>query len=80
VQVSNWDSPENVKKRDLIKMKYANENGYSMIRILQEDVLYKRYNWFEEIKVVINCLIEKKEVENVFMCKNNEYDYLIAEL
>jgi very-short-patch-repair endonuclease len=80
MQVSNWDSPEIVKKRDVVKMKYANENGYSIIRILQVDVLFNKYNWLEEIKVNIDYLIEKKDVENIFMCKNNEYDYLIAEL
>jgi len=55
-------------------MKNANKNGYSIIRILQEDVWKNKYNWFDEIKVIINYLKEKNEVENVFMCKNNEYD------
>jgi very-short-patch-repair endonuclease len=37
-QVSNWRSPELQQEQDLFKMKCANENGYSVIRVLQKEV------------------------------------------
>lgn len=36
-QVMNWASPEETRKRDLLKMKLLYDNGYSLIRLLQED-------------------------------------------
>jgi very-short-patch-repair endonuclease len=72
-QVSNWQSPEESRKRDLYKMKCANENGFSIIRILQEDVLYKKYDWLNEIIEIIEKLTSENKVQNIYMCKNNEY-------
>lgn len=37
-QVSNWRAPELQQQQDLFKTKCANENGYSVIRVLQTDV------------------------------------------
>jgi len=37
-QVANWRSPELQQQQDLFKTKCANENGYSIIRVLQTDV------------------------------------------
>jgi len=37
-QIGNWLSPEETRKTDIFKMKCANENGFSIIRILQKDV------------------------------------------
>ena len=72
-QVSNWDSPEKVQERDKYKMKQANDNGYSVIRILQEDVYYDTYKWLEELKENIEKLISENKVQNIFICKDNEY-------
>jgi hypothetical protein len=38
MQVSNWDSPEDIQSRDRYKEDKALENGYSLIRIKQEEV------------------------------------------
>ena len=48
-QVSNWISPEINLTNDLFKMDCANKNGFSVIRILQEDVLHDRYDWLSEL-------------------------------
>ena len=72
-QVSNWDSPDKVQERDKYKMQQANENGYSVIRILQEDVYYDTYQWLDELKTNIEKLITENKVQNIFMCKDNEY-------
>ena len=37
-QVANWRSPELQQQQDLFKTKCANDNGYSVIRVLQTDV------------------------------------------
>ena len=37
-QVANWRSPELQQEQDLFKTKCANENGYSVIRVLQKEV------------------------------------------
>src|SRR5438128_334272 len=44
-QVKNWKSPEENRKNDIRKMRLARINGYSFIRILQEDVYYNKIDW-----------------------------------
>jgi len=73
VQVSNWNSPENIQQRDKYKMKQANDNGYSVIRILQEDVYHDKYNWLDELKENIEKIIIEKKIQNIYICKKNEY-------
>jgi len=77
-QVSNWDNPIKVQERDKYKMKQANDNGYSVIRILQEDVFYDTYKWLEELKTNIEKLLSENKVQNIFMCKDNEYSIFDA--
>ena len=72
-QVAKWKTFEHNRARDLYKMKCAQENGFSMIRILQEDVYYNKYNWLQELKDNINKIIDDNRVQNIYMCKNNEY-------
>lgn len=72
-QVSNWQSPEVTRKNDLFKMKKANENGFSIIRILQDDIYKKRYDWIPELEANIKKICNENVVQNIFMCKNNEY-------
>ena len=74
VQVKNWLSPEETRKRDKYKMLKANENGFSVIRILQLDVYLDRYNWLDELKTNIELISSIGQVQNIFMCKKNEYD------
>jgi hypothetical protein len=44
-QVSNWESPKDIQKRDRLKEELAMKNGYMVIRILQEDVRFNRCDW-----------------------------------
>jgi len=44
-QVSNWKSPEETQIVDKFKMKSALENGYSLIRIKQDDVWNNKIDW-----------------------------------
>nr|WQM86853.1 conserved restriction endonuclease [Marseillevirus cajuinensis] len=44
-QVSNWQSPELTQKTDRYKEQCAIKNGYSVLRILQEDVWNDKTDW-----------------------------------
>ena len=70
-QVSNWNSPEQNQRTDKYKMKLALENGISIIRILQEDVYYNKYDWKSELLKYIKLYLEP---QIFYLCKNNEYD------
>jgi very-short-patch-repair endonuclease/DNA-directed RNA polymerase subunit RPC12/RpoP len=72
-QVAKWKTPEHNRKRDLYKMKCANENGFSVIRILQEDVFKDKYDWLTELCENIEKNTNDNRVQNIYMCKNNEY-------
>lgn len=76
-QVSNWTSPEEQFENDKFKEKCANENGYSIIRILQEDVWNDTYDWYKELCDTIQEIITEKIVVNKYLCKNGEYDTYI---
>ena len=74
-QVRNWASPEEQQSRDLYKMKKANENGYTVIRLLQEDVWNDTGNWQEELIKMINKEYAKPEC--VFISDGTEYEYFV---
>ena len=74
IQVSNWSSPEITFENDKFKEKCANENGYSIIRILQEDVWNDTYDWCKELCDTIQEIINNKKVVNIYLCKNGEYE------
>jgi len=44
-QVSNWTTPQEIQKRDHTKDLLAAANGFTLIRVLQEDVLSDLYDW-----------------------------------
>ena len=72
-QIGNWQTPEETRKNDLFKMNCANKNGFSIIRILQKDVYKDKYDWFNELPLNIEKIITENRVQNIYMCKNNEY-------
>ncbi len=53
-QVAKWKSPEFTLKNDIEKIKLSIMNNYSIIHILQEDVLFNNYNWDLNLKKIIN--------------------------
>ena len=73
-QVMNWSSPEEQLKNDKYKEKCANDNGYSVIRLLQEDVLNNIYDWFKEICDAVEQIQNGDEIANVYLCKHDEYE------
>ena len=72
-QIGDWQTPELTRINDIYKMKCANENNYSVIRLLQKDIWHDRYNWLQELLDNINKLVLEKVVQNIYMCKKDEY-------
>uniref|UniRef100_A0A6C0I6B4 DUF559 domain-containing protein n=1 Tax=viral metagenome TaxID=1070528 RepID=A0A6C0I6B4_9ZZZZ len=72
-QVSNWCSPDEQFENDKFKEECANNNGYSVIRLLQHDVFYDTYDWVKELCDSIEELKNGDEIANIYLCKNNEY-------
>ena len=72
-QVSTWSSPEKTHATDVFKMNCANKNGFSIIRLLQNDVYYNKYDWLTELKINIEILKDGTDVKNIYMSKKNEY-------
>ncbi len=72
-QIGNWPTPQKTKINDLYKIKCANENGYSIIRILQKNVYYNKYNWLDELCGNIEKITNENIVQNIYMCKKDEY-------
>lgn len=72
-QISNWTSPKIQIEKDKYKINCANNNGFSVIRLLQNDVLKDKINWIEELKITISKIVNEGKIQNIFICKNNEY-------
>ena len=73
--VPSWSSThEEQFETDKYKEKCANDNGYSMIRIVQEDVWNDKYDWCKELWETIENIKNGNTVVNIYLCKNNEYD------
>lgn len=60
--------------RDKYKEDCANNNGYSIIRILQDDVYNDRFEWLNELDENIQKIINDKQIQNIYICKMNEYN------
>jgi very-short-patch-repair endonuclease len=74
VQVMNWKTPEEQFENDQYKEKCANDNSYSVIRIIQADVWNDTYDWLIELKESIEQTINEKVIQNIYLCMNNEYE------
>lgn len=79
-QVSNWKSPSITQERDKYKMKVANEQKYTVIRIFQEDVYKDTFEWQEKLKEAIEK--EYLEPSRVYIAKDKDRynDYLQDDL
>ena len=72
-QILNWKSPDKSFENDKFKGRCANENNYSVIRIIQEDVFYDKYDWLTELRNTIQEIINTNDTVNKYICKNDEY-------
>jgi len=76
-QIKHWKPIEHVINRDKYKEKCANDNGYSVIRILQIDVFNDKYDWKTELINNIEKIKTDNIIQNIYMCKNDEYKKFI---
>lgn len=68
-QISNWSSPDEQLMRDTYKTKCANENGYKVIRLLQEEVFYNDSSWLDiNLKPYLTT-----QNDNIFIVVNEKY-------
>ena len=72
-QISNWQSPEETFVNDKYKEQCANDNNYSVIRLLQEDVWLDKYDWCKELCDAIKEIKQGDDIANIYLCKNCEY-------
>ena len=75
--IKHWKSSfEDRHSIDLVKQLDANDNGYRVIRIVQMDVWSDKYDWLTELLKNI----ENDTHQNVFMCKDDKYDFFIESI
>ena len=79
-QVRNWTCPEEQQDRDKYKMKKALDNGYSVIRLLQDDVYRNKYNYLLEIDNGIQKIKTENKPQIIYICKKNEYKVYTKDL
>lgn len=70
-QISNWKSPKETQIGDHYKTEQAIKNGYTIIRLPQEDVWSDRKTYWKE--ELIKNLIHHKIPEQLYICENDEY-------
>ena len=56
-----------------MKIIKLNENDFLVILILQEDVYKNKYDWLQELITNIDKIVLENRVQNIYMCKKNEY-------
>ena len=78
-QVSNWDAPESVQKKDIEKIIYCIKEGFSIIHINQLDIWKNVYDWKEVIENEIY-LLENQEPQCSFISSTPIYDSHISKL
>jgi Protein of unknown function (DUF559) len=70
-QIANWTNPKETIKNDFYKMECAISNGYSIIRILQEDVWNDVNDWKEKLETQ---LFKRDTPEVVYLYGGEEFD------
>ena len=73
IQISNWDTPENVQVKDKEKIMKCMEQGYSIIHISQLDVWYDKYDWKNIIKEEI-AILQNQPPTCVFISSQDIYE------
>lgn len=73
-QVRNWSTPEEQFENDKYKESCANDNNYSVIRIIQEDVWNDAYDWCKTLRDSIEEIKAGDDIVNIYLCKNGEYE------
>jgi very-short-patch-repair endonuclease len=76
MQISNWNDPIDTIKKDIFKMRLAQKHNYTVIRLLQFDVLHDINNWENNL----HNAIKKYDVPTIItIAKDSNYDPLLRE-
>ncbi len=71
-----WSSfVTNVQSRDIYKMNKCLENGYSMLRLVQEEVYQNKFDWKAKIVKIVNSLSQQME-PNIWFYSLDETKYV----
>lgn len=70
-QVEGWTSIKETRRRDWLKMDLALANGYSIIRVLQQDVMKDKNDWYE---IFIDNFQKYDVPEMIFISNQGRYD------
>ena len=83
-QVSNWEAPEETRKRDTHKMVEAFKRGFTIIRIFQEDVFNDKNDWpskliscikkYDQNKIIFIEAVEEVYSQHIQDLKDNNVD------
>jgi hypothetical protein len=74
-QVSNWADPAVTQANDKFKMRCALKDGYTVVRLLQEDVWHNRNNWQQRLLKVLRIY---DEPSLILLDNNGEYNIFRA--
>ncbi len=77
MQVAKWNTPDETQQNDFYKMTCANLNGYSVIRIYQEDVFYDKFDWKKSLTECVEEIAKLKISTIKYLCSSEQYnDYI----
>lgn len=74
-QVYNWAPPDETRTRDRYKERKANESGYSVIRLLQEEVLYETS---DDWRTLLEKSIERVRLVPDVACIEYSKEYIVS--
>jgi very-short-patch-repair endonuclease len=79
VEIKKWRlTPEEQIKRDIYKMERAQENGYVVIRITQNEVFNNSYDWHKQLMEAIQHAIEHRSIAYFISKREDIYNkYLL---
>jgi hypothetical protein len=76
-QVSNWADHNETRVKDVLKMYLALKNGYTVIRLLQDDVFFDKNNWKEKLNSVIKSY---NTPDVITICDGKKYKVHLSDL
>ena len=71
IEVKNGKNPAKAQENDRYKDKIAFDNGYSIIRVLQQDVIKDRNNWQQQLMEAINFCTPNNNAHRIMLYDNN---------
>jgi very-short-patch-repair endonuclease len=77
IQISNWDSPDNIRFADVFKMNAALKHDITVIRLLQEDVYKDKNDWESKL---FDSIKKYESPEVVYIENSQKYEFHQADM